>query len=560
MNFSRKAVFSFLITLALAALLFTAGRFLQPLSGGLRFYDPRLTRAFQAETDADALMVRAFFTLNGSAVEEAAGRSGELREHLRRQGRIKAGEDVLMLPADPPALILGLSPAETLEISSYAEPRDGTFFPEAFFPKTFLNERGLPAQFNKKTGSLSLPVLEIRGVPQLLFWAAAGPGLFVGRLRREDLFELPRALGYLLFPAFFISLWLSAFFILSLRRSPPRILERRTALLREALVKKTQGELLAGGSSFKIRLKERREDLRRELLRGLGKKNKELNRLFDLAWDELLEALPGPNEAPVIPLPPEPEIFEFLEAVSEIEEDLPPEEQVEMIDEDRLIYKTPLRGKQEGTKVGNTNGREDREGQNPEELEDLEELEELEELPEGELEVLEEEDTPVAEEAPRRPDFGALASEIEFAPVSEIDEDELDMGEDLEIVDPFSDMLSDLSGEEPPNDTGGREKGDVPDSPQKNGPAKDLKAGAFYALYADGLWVELDEPRYYLPAFGKKAPWNEEVIREKNGLHRINTRYFSPDQETLNSLDGEFKKLIDAVLLPSKASLPRRKG
>jgi hypothetical protein len=47
----------------------------------------------------------------------------------------------------------------------------------------------------------------------------------------------------------------------------------------------------------------------------------------------------------------------------------------------------------------------------------------------------------------------------------------------------------------------------------------------------------------------EKAPINETIL-ERNGLHVINSRVFSPDRETEKNLDSDFKKLVDSVIGP----------
>jgi hypothetical protein len=574
MKAPRKALVSFFLTLIIAAVVIAAGRETLFTPGRLRFYNPFLTRTYQAALDADARVVQAFFAVQGAETEAEAPeilRNDEtgrvLGEHLGRMGR---GEAAILL-AEPAGVILGLPPAdaagptgaalsallfqvaafwnsvpEKQRIAAGRRANPAYAAGTAGIPGKALNFlRGLVSKASLAYKAGPAPVFEYGGASRILFSARTSQNILVGRLEPETTFELPPLIEYLLFPVFFISLWLSLFLLFSLRRDPPALVRRRTALFHRSLLHilpsgAASPRDILGSLPSRSRLEQRREDLRREFQRGLttGRRparEKEINRLLDCAWDELLTITRSPGENGNAPDPQQaeaPEEVGFFEAA----------------DEETPTPYVPVKRIIKEANMGDQNKEEGIAEQNPETVEELEELEELEDFEELE-ELAEEGESGAAVEsvstAPARPDFGALASEIEFAPVSEIDEDELLMGEDLEIVDPFADMLSDLS------EAGAN--GDLPASKKKTNRPRELTAsfpdatqpitlnhdsrispaaGSFFAVYPNGRMIKM----------------NEKVILEQNGLHRVNTRYFTPDQETLDSLDGEFKKLIDSVL------------
>ncbi|MDR1318269.1 MAG: hypothetical protein LBJ90_01475 [Treponema sp.] len=48
-------------------------------------------------------------------------------------------------------------------------------------------------------------------------------------------------------------------------------------------------------------------------------------------------------------------------------------------------------------------------------------------------------------------------------------------------------------------------------------------------------------------SFQAESPISE-VVLERNGIHFINNRVFSPDKETEKNLDPDFRKLVDSVI------------
>jgi hypothetical protein len=573
MKTSRRALVSFCAALSLSLIIAA----LLLLTGRLRFYNPFLIRQCQTELESAALLAGAFLDAPGSGAEAVLGE------------RLGAAPEEIFLIEDPPGLLLGCPPSLRTEAGAEAA--------------AFWRGRGFAGALRPPPGFAAfLPVFELGGLSRILFYTKNRG--FVGRFEPEEAFEIPAFTGFAFFPAFFICLWLAVFLLFGPVWDPLKLIRRRAMLLQAQLHRKLSGEegrFRAG----RLHLERRREDLRREFRRGIGRGaalwgaawrdtalrdgwrgEAEVNRRIEQALDDILEAARDGAPAEMSPAP-ELEFFESPEegspfqAPPDLEEDSGqsgpepvfsnksgagfPEteiwgnsqEKLEFIDEDVLGYGTGLSsGGAVKTKVeahvsdvrkeGGTGGTEA-----PQELiEDLEELEELEEL-----EALEEEDGPATAVASgARPDFGALASEIEFAPVVEIDESEPLMAADmagLEIVDPFAEMLSDLSG--PDGDPEFKKKTNHPgplnaslSGAPGTGAAEFYSkgavfpaAGSFYAYYPGGTVAALGPD----PA----AP-EDGVILEQNGLHSINTRYFTPDRATLDSLDGEFRKLVTSVL------------
>jgi hypothetical protein len=569
MKTSRRAFVSLCaaltVTFLTAALFFLTGP--GDFSGGLRFYNPFLIGRRQTELEDAALLAAAFLDSPGGGAGESIRALGE---------RLGAAPEEILLVEDPPGLLLGCPPSLRAEAAAFwrgLAARRGRGFPAGLTP---------PPGF-----AAFLPVFELGGLNRMLFYTKTRRNMVVGRLEPEEAFKLPVFTGFAFFPLLFISLWLTVFLLFGPGRDPLKVIRRRAMLLQVQLQKKlsVEGERFSAG-----RLERRREALRREFRRGLGRGTAlrstalrgtalrgsalrdgqggeaEVNRRIEQALDDILEAVRAGAPAEFEPSPPEPEFFENPDEESRLDFPAPEilkdsQEKLEFIDEDVLGY-TPGPSSDEAAilKVEDPVSDISKEesplgGEEPEEL--LEELEEYEEL-----EALEEAEAEPAAASGAGPDFGTLASEIEFAPVVEIDESDPLMAADmagLEIVDPFAEMLSDLSAQD--GDADSKKKTSFPGSltaslsgapgtgtaELRSGGALVPAVGSFYAYYPGGTVALLEA--------GPAAP-EDGVILELNGLHSINTRYFSPDRATLDSLDGEFRKLVTSVLRQGAAARP----
>ena len=613
---------SFLVTVLAAGMFvfFFRETLLRP--GGFRFYNPFRINECRAVTEADALTVQAFFTAAGN---RTAGllRDGEaardLKMHLVRQGRIERLEDaaifvnragvVLGLPQDSPLFADGpfLAGRNGLALSrrvlsSRVSVFEGTGVPQLlFYAKT---RQDILVGRLQPEALFRLPPVMRYLIPPFVFlslWFSLF--LFIGAPSRGG---NPHGMS------------------LSARRRKFALLRAELFRALEKRERSAPDEKI----SF-AHVEGRRDDLRQEFHGGAGPGSAEtpddaFEVWFDLAWQDLLTVVRDrgqnnkgrtePAEAPEgAAVPAE---VEFLEAadedetarllaagkasaraaaapvviISEVPDAALPEVRragtpnrkpeparekraasgqaggkrsesgdaasaapVAIIDEDVL----PPMGK---TKKEKAVGDQQRTAaEKPEEEDELEELEPLEEF----SGIAEEAESSAPAGAAAPGDIGSLASEIEFSPVHEADGDEPNI--EVEIVDPFAEMLSGLSdldnGAPPGNaESSGKKKTEFltashPDAVKRPPPkstlaGSTLSGGTFFACYSGGAVVEL-------PTSGASPPKESsspkeslplaDVILEQNGLHRINPRYFTPDRETLASLDSEFSKVIHSI-------------
>jgi len=225
-------------------------------------------------------------------------------------------------------------------------------------------------------------------------------------------------------------------------------------------------------------------------------------------------------------------------------------------------------------------------------LEAIEELDTAEEI--EEIEALEEADEviPVSDESrAQRPsliDLANLASQIEFAPESESETDEIQMQEDLEIVSPFSTMLSELSKadlfnlseddiehlSEDGNNLNtdlAEESEDEKKKHQKRDRTELNSDASNHGVSAHGVSAEgtlKGSGDFVFPLFSKPfintgkskvenleviseskaAIPDEEVIKEREGIHYINGDVLSTEKKADEEIDKDFKDLVDSII------------
>lgn len=226
---------------------------------------------------------------------------------------------------------------------------------------------------------------------------------------------------------------------------------------------------------------------------------------------------------------------------------------LELVDEDFDSELPPLHQGEEAAAAG-------ADTEEPEELEELEELEEAEDL--EELDTAEE-DAPVSE-GPSAPvqDIDEVASEIEFGPAPEPEENISGVDEDLEIVSPFADIFFDFSNtgtEEQDLEESAEQEGEsFPGEAKKTPQAKINNRGDSAGL--EELGNNFSVSLVYKPFFlGKSqalefldspepaAMPEKAAIEERDGLHFVKQTILAPEGAEKN-LDPDFKNLVDSVL------------
>jgi hypothetical protein len=410
-------------------------------------------------------------------------------EQLVAEGRVRIGED-LAATAVPPGLVLGL-------------PYAGR---EVILPViASVWEEGLlgPHALRSRSSDSTLVLLS----------AKTERGLIAGRVVEEALFILPPAMKIILLAAIFLTVYLSVFMILNLRADTMTVVQNRIKQLKLSLIREYyEHRQDTDWNHWYRKLEQRREDVRVELKRGIGKKTpallEDIDALIDTSWDEILAAVGGRRE----PL---------------------------VIDEDRLqsIVSRMLAGVQgAGSAV-----LEQPEGETVEEVEVLEDAEPEEAEPvsleeNGELEELEEleDDTEGPQNVSPPPSgiFGTrtgpsqedLASQIEFSVSPE--EDAPGPDPELEIVSPFEEIRAHFSGMESSGDT------------KNSGYLEELDGGYAVSLVYRPFQNETRQEPEMLD-----GP-DPEVIKRRNGVSYVDKKA----ADTPKSLDPGLKTLVDSVI------------
>jgi len=402
-------------------------------------------------------------------------------EKLLIEGRMISGHEITLIQ-NPPGIVFGVMAASEMvtldEISSAW-----------------------------KTGELTAARSSSNSsAPYILISTKTSQGLFIGSITSEDLFLFPQNMKIILLVAFFLTVYLTIFLLLSLKQEPVTIIQNRLKQLQVSLL--DQFYELKGKEDWSRWLREmeyRREEISALLKQGIqpasNNLNEEINTLINKSWDEFLSLLGSRRE-------PGFDEEKLRNALNSMLAALPKSGK-EMISAGEapqpVKAKTGLLGRASAIV---------KEIEETEEAEELEELEEIEELEIAELPAAKEPQTkepkvelptamPYASPAPPVVDLAALASEIEFSPDTqpESTEDE-SIENDLEIVSPFSAMLDDFT----------------------------------------------DTIDYEDPEQESETTRRGNVIKEKEGLPFVSADALNPDEKEEELINQDFKNLVDSVI------------
>ena len=376
-----------------------------------------------------------FDIYKGSALFSVSVRA--LTERLIIDGRLRVGEDLSLVP-DPAGVVSGLPKVgrEGLTSAVSLGLRDGA--------------RGLvPLARSSEGKGFALVGVETAG------------GFFVARVVGEDLFLFPPAMKVILLASFFLTVFLVVFLFLNLHQDSmvvagDRIRRFQRSMLEEYYDRKEELDW----DRWSRELNQRREEVRVEMKRGLGRAVKKRNEadidsLIDKSWDELIAAVgsrvsPSPATAPTAQLD-ERKLQDILgrilattpvsaariatsavsagpaSAAEEVEE-LEEVEEVQDLDEVEEVDDLDEAGELD-------------EVEEVEEVQDMDEIEELEEVEEpadiGEPEEIEE-----LEEDSAVPSIDDLVRSIEFSPSGSVEEP-LPMP-DMKVSSPFETLFSEI--------------------------------------------------------------------------------------------------------------------
>jgi len=422
-------------------------------------------------------------------------------DKLFREGRMVPGK-AIMLIQDPPGMVFGnLAPGEKL----------------------------MPNQISSawETGGLKIARLSSSdsGVNFILISTKTSQNLFIGSLIKEEAYLFSWNMKVILLACFFLTIYLAIFLLFSLKQEPVSIIQNRLKLLQISLLEQFY-ELRGDGDWDRwIReLENRREEINTLLKQGIrpvsGDLNEKINTLINKSWDELLSLLGSRRE-------PGFDEEKLRSAINGILAALPKTGKELFSGGERSLIQAGT-GK---TKTGLL-GRASVIVKEIEEADLVEELDEEIEDPQK-PEVLGNKKMTAEGPVPSRVDLAALASQIEFGPEPETNEDD-SIEHDLEIVSPLSAMLDGFS--DTMNDEPEQEVEAIQDLGQQ------LITKPFSTIGSEK--IETLEA----PPEGQNPKVHDNIIREKEGLPFISSEALNPDDKEKDFINMDFKDLVDSVI------------
>ncbi|MCA1949583.1 MAG: hypothetical protein LDL24_03355 [Treponema sp.] len=213
-----------------------------------------------------------FSVYRGTAVFSLSVRS--VTERVIREGRLRIGEEVSLV-ADPLGFVTGL-------------PRSG---------KTVLMST---ISSSWKEGILGpVPLSSDNGSRFALLSVRTDSGLIVGRILDDRLFVFPLAMKIILLASFFLTSFLIIFLFFNLEQDTTTVVRERLKRLQISLLEEYYEKKEAiDWNRWAREMEQRREAVKKELKRGLGRKPKkkleqDIDNLIDKSWDEIIALLGG---------------------------------------------------------------------------------------------------------------------------------------------------------------------------------------------------------------------------------------------------------------------------
>ncbi|MDR2489827.1 MAG: hypothetical protein LBD20_00315 [Spirochaetaceae bacterium] len=211
-----------------------------------------------------------FDVYQGLAIFSISGRS--IIDHLLNASSIKI-TDTISIVSNPRGIVIGLSENGVSDIKN--------------------NIASLWT-----TGLMSLNALEDgAGNSYVLISAKTRQGIYVGRLSEESLFEFSLLMKALILGSTMLTIFIVFFLVSNISRDPVTLLQSRIKNLQVRLIEEyydMHGDI--DWEKWKWELEQRREEIRRELRRGLRvKKGSDIDvyidSFFDKSWDDLVTAI-----------------------------------------------------------------------------------------------------------------------------------------------------------------------------------------------------------------------------------------------------------------------------
>ncbi|MDR1105685.1 MAG: hypothetical protein LBL44_04945, partial [Treponema sp.] len=196
-----------------------------------------------------------------------------IAEHLVGEGRIRIGEDVVIL-SNPQGILTGIPGSKRAAVLSMVS----SIWADGILALTPVDSAD-------------------SGVTLALISAKTSLDIFVGRLVSEDLFTFPQNMKVILLVSFFLTIYLAIFLFFNLRQDPMTVVQSRLKDLQISIIEQyydRKGEV--DWNRWTRELEQRREDVRAEVKRGItagkGRRfDEDIDSLINKSWDELLSVI-----------------------------------------------------------------------------------------------------------------------------------------------------------------------------------------------------------------------------------------------------------------------------
>ena len=437
---------------------------------------------------------------------------------LLLEERIRSGYDIMVVP-EPAGLVFGISAS---------------------------GEKALPIQVSRvwaeKMGESRDFLYHIIDSSMVLISTNTSHGFLMGRIVNKEIFLIPFNLKIIILSSLFLTLFLVIFLLFNYKQDPVALVQNRMKILQVSIIEQFyELKIERDWAEWIHELEYRRKEVSIQMKKGIKpvsqKQADDIDVLISKTWDELLAVLGSRKEIGI-----DQEQFKSI-----LRETLVSTEILEANGSKNtsILQKINTKRADKEPKLGLLN-RASAIVKEIEETDEAEEIEELEELSEPESfstsitgEIASEEPSSTPSKTVSHSELDKLASQIEFSPVAELESlDEEGIEEDLEVVSPFSSMLSNFSDSESADELDQLPNDGLP-----------LIASPFQNSHSNGKIETLNAipDDDDLPSKNNNEIVNK-IIEEKEGLPYINQEALDSDEDNNLEIDKDLKNLVDSVI------------